>query len=234
MYLALKSRKKDPKWEICLWNKLVRNRPTIFASQPGFEPTAANPVVFHLHGRCDVTESLVLTEDDYLDFLANLSRGQDVASNEKNLLLPARIQHALNGASLLFIGYSLQDWTFRVLFRNLVMTTEAALRRISVTIQLPPPTATDQIHLKNGDVISGKIVQETKSRISIDTQALGSLSVDRKLVVRVAPGSHTGQKAITEYLDKYFEKTDMRVYWGTAQEFSKELRDRCVKGGIIT
>jgi hypothetical protein len=127
---ALKSRDKDPERELCCWNELVKGQPSIFASEPGFRPTVARPVVFHLHGHNEVVESLVLTEDDYLDFLVNISRDRD--------LLPPRIQEALTGASLLFIGYSLADWDFRVLFRGLVTSTEPSLRRISVTVQLPP------------------------------------------------------------------------------------------------
>jgi hypothetical protein len=130
MVQALERRNKDPKRELCRWNQLVKGQPCIFESKPGFRPTAANPVVFHLHGHDKVPESWVLTEDDYLDFLVNISRDQ--------ALLPPRIQEALTGASLLFIGYSLADWDFRVLFRGLVMSTESSLRRISVTVQLPP------------------------------------------------------------------------------------------------
>ena len=95
---------------------------------PGFVPTPASPVVFHLHGRLSVPESLVLTEDDYLDFLVTVSRDQK--------LLPHQIKRAMAGASLLFIGYRLADWNFRVLHRGLVMAGEPSLRRLSVTVQL--------------------------------------------------------------------------------------------------
>lgn len=93
----------------------------------------ANPVVFHLHGHDEVPESLVLTEDDYIDFLVNISRRMD--------LLPARIQQAMTGASLLFIGYRLADMDFRVLFRGLVESLDRSLRRVSVAVQLPPQDA---------------------------------------------------------------------------------------------
>jgi len=178
MVQALESRHKDPKRELCRWNQLVKDQPSIFDS--GFTPTVANPVVFHLHGHDKVPESLVLTEDDYLDFLVNISRDQ--------ALLPPRIQEALTGASLLFIGYSLADWDFRVLFRGLVTSTESSLRRISVTVQLPPQS-TD------------------------------------------AP--EPTQQRVQKYLDEYFNKIDMRVYWGTAREFVAELRQRCQKEGIL-
>jgi hypothetical protein len=173
MVQALKSRNKDPKQELCRWNQLVKDQPCIFELEPGFMPTVANPVVFQLHGHNKVPESLVLTEDDYLDFLVNISRDQ--------ALLPPRIQEALTGASLLFIGYSLADWSFRVLFRGLVMSTEPSLRRISVTVQLPP-VPTD------------------------------------------APEST--QQQVQKYLDEYFNRIDIRVYWGTATEFAAELRRR--------
>ena len=92
-------------------------------------PNPANPIVFHLHGHLDVPESLVLTEDDYLDFLVAVSRDAE--------LLPHQIQRALAGTSLLFVGYRLTDWDFRVIHRGLVMAGEPSLRRLSVTVQLP-------------------------------------------------------------------------------------------------
>ena len=130
MFKALMSRGKDPRRELCRWNGLLKKPPSVFDVGTGFRPTSANPVVFHLYGHNEVPESLVLTEDDYLDFLVNISRQQD--------LLPPRIQEALTGASLLFIGYRLADWDFRVLFRGLVTSKEGSLRRISVAVQLLP------------------------------------------------------------------------------------------------
>jgi hypothetical protein len=139
MVKALDARQKDPRRELCRWNKYVKEKPSVFDSASGFEPTSANPVVFHLHGHDEVPESLVLTEDDYLNFLVNISRQQD--------LLPPRIQEALAGTSLLFIGYRLADWDFRVLFRGLVDSMESSLRRISVAVQLPPEDLKQQEYL---------------------------------------------------------------------------------------
>jgi len=228
MVQALKSRHKDPKRELCCWNELVKDETTIFASEPGFDPTAANPVVFHLHGHSEVPESLVLTEDDYLDFLVNISRDHG--------LLPPRIQRAMAEASLLFIGYSLADWSFRVLFRGLVTSTERALRRISVTVQLSTPRAMDEVRLRNGDRISGKIVEENEERVTIEAEAIGLISIDKRAVERVLPGHEKQEQAKTkqqQYLDEYFSRIDMRVYWGTAREFVKELRERAALEGIV-
>jgi hypothetical protein len=126
MYLALKNRGRDPKRELCRWNQFVELEETsVFKS--GYTPTAANPLVYHLHGHYDLPQSLVLTEDDYLDFLVHLSRDQ--------ALLPPAVQRALAGTSLLFIGYSLSDWNFRVLFRGLVGSLGASLGYTSVAVQ---------------------------------------------------------------------------------------------------
>jgi hypothetical protein len=129
MVQALRRAGREPHREICRWNDLVRGEPSVFDTE-AFVPTVQAPVVYHLHGTFDLPESLVLTEDDYLDFLVSVSRRPD--------LLPPRIQSALANASLLFLGYRLADADFRVLHRGLVATSNPGLRRLSIAVQLPP------------------------------------------------------------------------------------------------
>jgi hypothetical protein len=126
MVEALKSppRYKDPKRELCRWNEALEGEPSHFES--GYEPTVANPVVFHLHGHA-IPESIVLTEDDYLTFLAAIARNAQ--------LLPGSIQKALDRSTCLFIGYRLADWNFRVLFQGL----RARLRYMNIAVLKPPP-----------------------------------------------------------------------------------------------
>jgi len=137
MYLALKNRQYDPKQELCQWNPLVDLKtPSVFGIEEGktnYEPTPANPLVYHLHGHYDTPQSMVLTEDDYLNFMVNLSSDQN--------FLPPAIRTALAGTSLLFIGYSLSDWNFRVLFRGLIGSQAAGLGYTSVAVQLAPSAA---------------------------------------------------------------------------------------------
>ena len=108
MSAALRHAGKEPRREICRWNAspAVREWPTHLGDEDGLPPSPANPIVYHLHGHLDVPESIVLTEDDYLDFLVAVSRDEG--------LLPHQIQRALAGTSLLFVGYRLSDWDFRV------------------------------------------------------------------------------------------------------------------------
>jgi hypothetical protein len=63
---------------------------------------------------------------------------QAVNVSKDGKIIPYRIQKAMAGSSLLFVGYSLADWNFRILFRGLVNTMESSLRRASITVQLPP------------------------------------------------------------------------------------------------
>ena len=136
MFKALEDRKRAPEREFCRWNRFpqVTGQKSIFDS--GFKPKPATPLVYHLHGHLEVPQSMVLTEGDYLDFLIRLSRDQD--------LLPPAIRTALAGTSLLFVGYSLMDWNFRVIFRGLVGSLGASLGYTSIAVQLPPGGLTEQ------------------------------------------------------------------------------------------
>ena len=130
---------KDPRRELCRWWGDSRDQPSIFDS--GYEPTVANPVVFHLHGHIETPESMVVTEDDYLDFLA-VSREPKV--------IPPRIERAFTEAWLLFLGYRLDDLEFRVLLRSLLTSLKNNRYKKHVSVQLVqmPETAGEGKGLK--------------------------------------------------------------------------------------
>ena len=71
-------------------------------------PTAERPWVYHVFGLFERPDSMVLTEDDFFDYL--------IATAKSDLLLPA-LMGRLMQSSLLFLGFRLDDWRFRVLFR---------------------------------------------------------------------------------------------------------------------
>lgn len=131
MARALRDRGKEVKEAICLWNREIASTlPERFALEPGFSPTPEAPLVYHLHGHLDLPESLVLTEDDYLDFLIRISQDP--------MLLPPFVQEAFTRASVLFVGYRIADPNFRVLFRSLVTYMQHALKRSHFSVQSPP------------------------------------------------------------------------------------------------
>lgn len=132
MFRALVSRSRNPRREICRWNSLLQKRRSELSS--GYQPTVAEPSVFHLHGCSDISESMVLTEDDYLSFLVNLGKFKTAQTK----LIPSRIEKALTDASLLFLGYRLADWDFRVLFHGLISYLDRTTQRAHISVQLAP------------------------------------------------------------------------------------------------
>jgi len=126
---------REPKRELCRWWGDSRDQPSIFDSS--YEPTVANPVVFHLHGHMDTPESMLVTEDDYLDYVA-------VSREEK--VIPSRIQRAFTESWLLFLGYRLEDLEFRVLLRSLLtaLTNNRYKKHVSVHL-LQVPESTDEV-----------------------------------------------------------------------------------------
>ncbi len=142
MSLALKAQRKNPHREICRWNHALRDEPSAFDADQGFDPNPAGPVVYHLYGHDGIPESLVMTEDDHLDYLVSISMGN-------HAVLPPRIRRALAEPSLLFIGYRLDSLSFRVLFRGIIHTMQGLGRTLNLAVQLPPDLEPQVEYLEN-------------------------------------------------------------------------------------
>jgi hypothetical protein len=127
MYQALKRVDKDAWREVCRWNVKAQQSVAVEDARP-FHPTVANPVIYHFHGWMEDTDSLVVTEDDYFEFLISVSRDKD--------LIPPRIEQAMVGSSLLLLGYRLDDWDFRVMFHLLATYLERSTSRTHVAVQI--------------------------------------------------------------------------------------------------
>jgi hypothetical protein len=128
---ALKAEGRDPVREICHWNESLDRLSSRFAIEDTreiYEPTPDEPLVYQLFGSDKVFESLVLTEDDYLNFLVRVTAERD--------RIPNVIREALSSSKLMFIGYSLYDWEFRVLMHGLVASLDRRRRLKHVTVQL--------------------------------------------------------------------------------------------------
>ena len=66
---ALAARGRQPTRELCRWNERLDGLPSIFEEQPDYVPTPEEPLVYHFFGTDGKPDSLVLTEDNYLDLL---------------------------------------------------------------------------------------------------------------------------------------------------------------------
>jgi hypothetical protein len=128
MVEALKDRGKNVSRELCRWNEKLDGLPSIFEDHPDYQPSPDAPLVYHLFGNDTQPDSLVLTEDNYLDFLVRVS-----AESER---IPAPIWAALANSSLMFLGYSIYDWEFRAIMRGLVATRQQRRNFKHVAVQL--------------------------------------------------------------------------------------------------
>jgi hypothetical protein len=170
---ALRKAGKDPKVELCRWNDRIETLPSIYDAEPGYRPTPERPMIFHLFGRIGEPDSVVLTEDDYFDYLIGVTTNND--------LVPGVVRRALADTALLFLGFRMDEWDFRVLFRS-IMSQEGSGRRsryAHVAAQIDPE--------------EGRILEPERAR---------------------------------RYLESYFQGADISIYWGSADDFLKELKGR--------
>ncbi len=161
--VALRQLGKNPRTEICRWHSGIEGIRSVFSDD--YTPTPAEPLVYHLHGLDSYPGSMVLTEDDYLEFLVaisqNVGRGADP--------IPRRVRQAMADSSLVLLGYNMQEWDFRALFWGLIKPRP--LQQTSVSIQLEP----------------GEIERD--------------------------------------YLQKYLDEFEFKVYWGSVDQYLLELRE---------
>lgn len=120
--------------EICRWHPALHSIPSPF-DNADYDPKR-QPLVYHLHGCDDWPESLVLTVDDHLDFLAAISRDASAVQSQGRPAVHPRIKDALTLRSLVMVGYRPNDWDFRVLFRGLIKHYPQAMKLPRVAIQL--------------------------------------------------------------------------------------------------
>jgi hypothetical protein len=126
---ALRSRGREPVTMSFAWH-----RPTDPDALDGFEvPTVERPLVYHTYGRLEDRRSLVMTEDDYFAWYSAWlrRRGKEV---------PQVVKSALVQNALLFLGFQLDDWDFRVIFHGIKSFEGSALLRENkhVGVQLSP------------------------------------------------------------------------------------------------
>ena len=172
---ALEEAKKTPQVIICPWNRHGEMSQNTLAP-----PTATQPLVYHLFGRLDDPESLVLTEDDYFRYLIGVTRNED--------LLPKVVGSALVNTALLFLGFRLEDWNFRVLFQSVMNLAGSELRRryTHVAVQIDPQ--------------EGTMLNPQEAREYLKT--------------------YFGPAAALNY------QTNISLYWGSAEDFIRELAAR--------
>ena len=95
---------------------------------------------YHLFGDADEPASLILSENDLLDFL--------IAIVSERPPLPNSLRYALkrNGQSFLFVGFGIKQWYLRVLMKVLIRALE--LHRTASTIATEPLSGLSALDLQ--------------------------------------------------------------------------------------
>ncbi|MBZ5740287.1 SIR2 family protein [Nocardioides mangrovi] len=123
-----------------------RSLPSEPPENVGFEPQ--RPLVYHLFGSLEKSISLVLTEDDYFTWLRAWVKQVD-----KGSAIPGYVKPPLTENSLLFVGFTFDDWEFRMIFQA-IKSFEGRLhgesRHIGVqfepgTLRVEPEAAQDYL-----------------------------------------------------------------------------------------
>lgn len=174
LQLALEQRLGKPVRSVAVdWRKPLQ----LDAARPHFDfdppASAGDPVVLQLFGSDADLLSLVVTEDDYLDYLARIAR-------DFEYLLPTSVHAALASTTLLFLGYRLEDLDLKVILRGL----------------LP----------------------------KLDLERWGMLHV--AVQVEDTPEDPARQREMVQYLERYFSRSKIDVYWGSTQQFVADLHAR--------
>lgn len=133
---ALEKAAKKPVIDLCRWNEELAKLPAYTADEQvgsDYEPNQECPLVFHFFGRIEKpayfrvghtrVKSAVLTEDDYFDFLLGFGRRNNSDNNTVNNNLsnyvPSRVRSAMTDCKLLFLGFRMDEWSFRALLRSI-------------------------------------------------------------------------------------------------------------------
>jgi hypothetical protein len=170
---ALRAAGKKPRRVVCHWNTGPAEPAAMVADDADAPLGVERPLVFHAFGHLDDPDSLVLTEDNYFDYLIKVTLGWSA--------IPSEVRLALSNNALLFLGFQMDDWNFRTLFRLIRSQAGGSRRRrhTHVAVQVAPDE--DQIQ---------------------------------------------SPERARRYLEQYFQGADITVYWGSAEDFARALRQK--------
>ncbi|MBK8780341.1 MAG: SIR2 family protein [Anaerolineales bacterium] len=129
---VLEAEGKKPRTQLCFWSGAISSAAPEHQTDLNFIPTITNPLVYHLFGLENYPQTLVQSEDDYINFI--MSMVED--TNTLNPIVPLNLRRALGESNLLLLGYRLQDWDFRILFRFILKFRRDEFSPRGMVIQL--------------------------------------------------------------------------------------------------
>jgi hypothetical protein len=133
---ALRSVGKEP--VVSVYRPAETSLTTVF--QDG-DPDEKHPFVLKLHGDIGQSESIVITDEDYIQFVLRMS------DKEPYHPVPMTVKYRFPMWSTLFIGYSLIDYNIRLLFKTLRWKVDRSNFRPTYSVDpYPDPLIVDVWH----------------------------------------------------------------------------------------
>ncbi len=120
--------KTATQYQVSVYNPNTKNKTKTIDCLPNPDPK--RPYILKIHGDVDRPESIVLTDEDYIQFVLRMSDKHPFHPFGNNVLA------YLMKWTTLFIGYSLVDYNLRLLFKTLRWKLDAA--------QIPPTYSVDK------------------------------------------------------------------------------------------
>jgi TIR domain/SIR2-like domain len=175
---------QHPRTHSDFYDRTGRARPTL----PDFSADA--PLVYHLFGSLEEPASLILTDIDRLDFL--------IAVVSDNPPLPPKLKSALRDSerSMLFVGFQLAQWQFRLLLH--VLSHDSPRRYKSFAFEPGADPFDDdtvefyrsgyRIHFISGDLPA--FARELRTRVRIEpAETIGVGDGDGRTAPALPPGA---------------------------------------------
>jgi hypothetical protein len=134
----------DRLFERALRRDAVDREPIVLVYDPrGEEPTGdfpgdlteidvRTPWLLKMHGDLESPDSIVVTDEDYINFVRRMTAMGD------NYPIPASLLYALRKRPVLFVGYGLLDFNLRLLFHTLRWRLDPANSPRSYSVDLKP------------------------------------------------------------------------------------------------
>jgi hypothetical protein len=117
-----------------VWETLPMQKPATIRG------TEEEPLLYSMFGDLRIPGSVVLSEDDYFEFLTTFSD-----TSTRTELIPTQVVEALVSKPLLLVGFRIDDWDFRVLFRAIKSLPGSKMTHSSgVAVQLDPEASSQQ------------------------------------------------------------------------------------------
>lgn len=112
--------------QVQLWERLSAPKgPIIYKIHGSFHDNG------NLPGQSYGRHRLILTEEDYIQFLSVVG--------QQGMGVPTLVSEKMVKGTILFLGYSLQDWDFRTIYKTLIEPLPEKDRPKSFAIQKNPP-----------------------------------------------------------------------------------------------